>query len=253
MRAGSADPDGAGGERQYGFSLLKKRKKSKRKPLQRHRRRQLAGRGPAAERWSLCAGARRRGPGAKRNVRSADADRNRNSTYRAKALAGIKNKRREFLFPAVSALPPDITLTATENPCKALFLPPIKKNQEEQAASCRRRRRQLAGRGPAAERWSLCAGARRRGSGAKRNVRSANADCNRNSTFRAKALAPVKISNAHFDRRVSALPPDITLTATENPCKILPPCRSHNNLGVRRFISAFQSRPAFTGTAVQLA
>ena len=102
----------------------------KRTAAQRRRHRQLAGLGPAEKRWSLRAGPRRRGSEAERNVRSANADRNRNSTTRAKALAGIKNKQREFLFPAVSALPPPSPLRPPKTAAKphppCLFFPALR-------------------------------------------------------------------------------------------------------------------------------
>ena len=54
----------------------------------------------------------------------------RANTTRAKALAGIKNKQREFLFPAVSALPPPSPLRPPKTTAKphppCLFFPALR-------------------------------------------------------------------------------------------------------------------------------
>ena len=78
------------------------------------RRRQLAGRSPARElRWSLCAGPRLRGAGAKRNVRPANAG--RDAAVPPGGVCGRSRKRSAFERPVRSAEPPRGASTSVGN------------------------------------------------------------------------------------------------------------------------------------------
>ena len=63
-----------------------------------------------------------------------------NSTFRAKALAGIKNKQREFLLPTVSALPQPLSVRPPKTSAKlnqpSLFLSHITANNRTATLEC---------------------------------------------------------------------------------------------------------------------